>query len=246
MSDESFKLCVHGLKITFYSYNNKANAMATPQYSDLFTYCIFVGIHDWCTVSYKNVTLLKDLCGKKAGTTLGEIRLNMTNGKWTVPRGESSKGKPEEETETEAKTLVEFKGKHTRFQDSDDENVIWLGNEGFELPLPSNPKAWRTKLEDKTKVLDKGESSKTGVVTLKLYEHKRKLFKPDSSIKEYVIKYILSHVNGTLVEETTGPRGELLVTLRSPESEQIPKNVLLPFTVCTARNRSRTCYYKTA
>ncbi len=205
------------------------------QYSDMFTYGTFVGIYDWCTVSYKNVTLLKDLCGKKAGTILGEIRLNMTNGKFTVPRGESSKGKPEEET-IAAKTLVEFKGKHTRFPEEE---------EDFEssLPLPSDPKAWR---EDKTKVLDKGESSKTGVVTLKLYEHKRKLFKSDSSIKEYVIKSILSHVNGgTLVEETTGPRGELLVTLRP--AEEIMPNVLLPFTVCTTRSGrgSRTCYYKT-
>lgn len=187
--------------------------MATPQYSDLFTYGTFVGIHDWCTVSYKNVTLLKDLCGKKAGTTLGEIRLNMTNGKWTVPRGESARA---EETETAAKTLVEFKGVHTRFPEEE---------------------------EDTSVPVDKGESSKTGVVTLKLYEHKRKLFKPDSNIKDYVIKYILSHVNGTLVEETTGPRGELLVTLRP--SNEIPKNALLPFTVCTARHRSRTCYYKT-
>lgn len=218
MSDESFKLCVHGLKITFYSYNNKANAMATPQYSDLFTY-EYISVFNIIS-KYTNVTLLKKFDEFEAGTAFDYAHLNLANGKFEffvhkkniVTRSETAA----------AKTLVEFKGKHTRFPDTDD----------------------KTKVLDKGTPLDKGESSKTGVVTLKLYEHKRKLFKPDSSIKEYVIKYILSHVNGTLVEETTGPRGELLVTLRP--SNEIPKNVLLPFTVCTARNRSRTCYYKTA
>lgn len=216
----------------------KINMANANQYSDMFTYGTFVGIHDWCTVSYKNVTLLKDLCGKKAGTTVDEIRLNMTNGKWTVPRATRA---PVAEEETDAaKTLVEFKGVHTRFPEEDEDKSVDLDT----IPLPSEPKVWR---EDKTKVLDKGESSKTGVVTLKLYEHKRKLFKPDSSIKEYVIKSILSQVNGTLIEETTGPRGELLVTLRLHPLTVLHNNVLLPFTVCTTRSGrgTRTCYYKT-
>lgn len=82
------------------------------QYSDLFTYGVFGGIQDWCTVSYKNVTLLKELCGKKAGTVLDEIRLNTCKGTFTVPRVQ--KKKP---------VAVEFKGTHTRFEDDEPEEA---------------------------------------------------------------------------------------------------------------------------
>ena len=188
------------------------------QYSDVFTYGTFGGIHDWRSVSYRNVTLLKDICGKKTGATVDEIRLDTTTGKFTVPRSTRSNT----ELESAAKTLVEFKGVHTRFSEE-----------------PAEP-VKRAK-KDKSPALDEGESSRTGTVTLKFYENKRKLFRPDSSIKEYVIKGILKALNGKMIEESTGPRGELLVNIRT--SIEIEPKTLTEFTVCTARNRIRTCYY---
>jgi hypothetical protein len=158
------------------------------------------------------------MCGKKAGSKIEEIRLDTTNGKFTVPRRRSTRV----DEIVAAKTLVEFKGKHTRFPDDDDEN----------LPRPSNSKARRTKLE--VSVLEKGESSKTGVVTLKLYENKRKLFKPDSEIKQHV----LNDLPGKLVEETVGSRGELLVTIRP--SNEIHMNTLTEFFV---HGCSKVCYF---
>ena len=177
--------------------------MAT-QYSDMFTYNTLA--FDGANVCYSGVTLLKDMCAKKSGTKLDEIRLDTRTGKFTVPRLTRAKTA----METAAKTLVEFKGVHTRF-------------------------------EDKGTVFEKGESSRSGTVTLKLYENKRKLFKPDSTIKAYVLKGILKATNGILVDESIGTRGELLVTIRT--SDEIVPKVLTEFTVCTARNRSRVCYY---
>ena len=185
-------------------YKNTSFSKMAHQYSDLFTYQSFE-VHG-ITISYVNATLLMDLCGKKTGSELAEIQLNITTGKFTVPRRHSKRT----DEIAAANTLVEFKGVHTRFSD-------------VEPPL------------------EKGESSKTGVVTLKLYEHKRKLFKYDSSIKKYVISSVAKATDSTFIEEITGPRGELLVNVRP--SSDIPMKVLTEFMVNTARHRSRMCYY---
>jgi hypothetical protein len=87
------------------------------QYSDLFTYETLA--FDGANVSYANVTLLKDMSAKKAGAKLDEIRLDTRTGKFTVPRSKAGalSTRSKTEMETAAKTLVEFQGKHTRFED---------------------------------------------------------------------------------------------------------------------------------
>lgn len=181
-------------------------------YSDMFTY--ESRAFDGANVSYSNATLLKDLCGKKAGVTLDEIRLDTRTGKFTVPRFKVST-RATTAMETAAKTLVEFKGKHTRFTDAEDsttveDNVSWLGNEGFVLPTVHQ-----------------------AVVTLKIYENKRKLYKPDSTLDKYVLDSVTKAVNGTLIENSTGSRGELLVKLAA--SDEIPMKTLFEFTSGTRK-----------
>lgn len=199
----------------------------TQQYSDLFTYGEFIGIRDWCTVSYKNVTLMKDMCGKKVGAKLDEIHLDTRTGKFTVPRRHSTRT-----VETEAaKTLVEFKGKHTRFPDSDDESAELDST----LPLPSNPKAWRTNLEDKGTPLDKsvfekGESSSrpnniSGMIGLKIYENKRKLLRVESRddlIARKIDEHLRKEMRTVKSDITIGPRGDLTFTFQTSSMECIP------------------------
>lgn len=81
------------------------------QYSDLFTYGVFGGIRDWHTVSYKNVKLIKDMCGKKNGDEIDEIILDTCTGKFTIPRT------PAKKSPVTLTPPVEFKGKHTRFEE---------------------------------------------------------------------------------------------------------------------------------
>lgn len=192
--------------------------MATNQYSDLFTYGTFDGIQDWRSVSYQNVVLLKDLCGKKAGATIDKIILDTTTGKFTVPRTTRASTA----METAARTLVEFKGVHTRFPDDEDSGVP----------------------EDSDVPEDDEQVKKT--YTLKLYENKRKLFRPDSNIKLYVLKGLTEATLSRVISESTGPRGELLVTIETNVTYTTTDLKMVPFTVCTARNRSRTCYFSEA
>lgn len=89
--------------------------MANNQYSDLFEYSTL----NKSTLEYLNVTLLKNMCGKKAGTYIDKIVLNPVNGKFTIPRKKSHKS----DTDTAVmavKPPVEFKGVHTRFEDNED------------------------------------------------------------------------------------------------------------------------------
>jgi hypothetical protein len=223
------------------------------QYSDLFTYETLA--FDGANVSYANVTLLKDMSAKKAGAKLDEIRLDTRTGKFTVPRPKAGalSTRSKTEMETAAKTLVEFQGKHTRFEEEETDGIVWLGNEGFEMPtrtektddtstevdytipLPSDPKSWREKME-------KGESSSSQkkTYTVKIYENKRKLLRPDSSIKKYFLKSIEVATEGLITSESTGTRGEILVTI---ETSKTIVGSVTPFTVWTARNRNRECYY---
>lgn len=82
------------------------------QYSDLFEYSSFAFLMNNSTLEYSNVTLLKDLCGKKAGTYIDKLVLNPANGNFTVARMRRANAVVAEA----AKTLVEFKGVHTRFE----------------------------------------------------------------------------------------------------------------------------------
>ena len=84
-------------------------------YADIFQYKSFV--FNKSKIEYSVVTLLKELCGKKTGSKIEKIVLNPADGSWTIPK---SKAPP---VPTPKKTFVEFKGVHTRFEDSDDEIV---------------------------------------------------------------------------------------------------------------------------
>lgn len=82
--------------------------MAT--YADMFEYASFTVVMNDCTIEYSDVTLLKDMCKKKAGTKLPKIVLNPKTGAFTVPRAAPV---------TVKKAPVEFKGVHTRFEDEE-------------------------------------------------------------------------------------------------------------------------------
>ena len=86
------------------------------RFSDLFEYDSFVVVMNTITLEYTNVTLLKDMCKKKAGTHIDKLSMNPKTGKFSIISTKVSV------TEQEvAKTLVEFKGVHTRFEDDGDE-----------------------------------------------------------------------------------------------------------------------------
>ena len=203
----------------------------THQYSDLFTYETLA--FDGANVSYSNVTLLKDICAKKAGVSVDEIRLNTRTGKFTVPRSKAT-ARSTTAIETAARTLVEFKGTHTRFEDS---TTVEDAEPDTCVCAPEDS----TVVEDAEP--DTGVCEQNAVVTLKIYENKRKLYKPDSAINKYVLASVTKAVSGKLVENSTGSRGELLVTLMT--SDEIPEKTLFEFTVCTTRSGrgTRKMYY---
>jgi hypothetical protein len=184
--------------------------MAT-QYSDLFTYGTFVGIQDWRSVCYSNVVLLKDLCGKKAGATVDKIILDTTTGKFTVPRSTRTSTA----METAAKTLVEFKGVHTRFPDSDDESP----------PKPSKKKKATTAIE-------KGETSTrpnniSVMMGLKIYENKRRKLVRVESVDDFISREIHNQLRKEMHAVTSdmsmGSRGELTFTFQTSSMEYIPE-----------------------
>lgn len=206
------------------------------QYSDLFTYesLMFDGVH----VSYTNVTLLKDMCAKKANVTLDEIRLDTCTGKFTVPRRKSTRV---EET-IAAKTLVEFKGKHTRFPDEDKDILFYS----------ANPKEWTKKLEDKcappldkTKAIvnielfdktafEKGESSSrprpnniSGMIGLRIYENKRRKLLHVASRDDLLARKIDEHFRKEMravnSDINIGPRGDITFTFQTSSMECIPE-----------------------
>jgi hypothetical protein len=183
--------------------------MATMQYSDLFTYESLA--FSKSDVVYSNVTLLKDICKKKAGTTHEEIHLNTTNGKFTVPRPKAPAAlstRSKTEIETAAKTLVEFKGKHTRFPDSDED-------------------------EDKcAPPLEKGESSArpnniSGMMGLKIYENKRRKLLRVESVGDLIARKIDEHfrkeMHAVKSDMNMGPRGDLTFTFQTSSMECIPE-----------------------
>lgn len=88
------------------------------QFSDLFEYDSFAFVMNTCTAEYTNVTLLKDMCKKKAGTHIDKLSMNPKTGKFSIISTKVSASEHEV-----AKTLVEFKGVHTRFDDEDEETA---------------------------------------------------------------------------------------------------------------------------
>ena len=178
--------------------------MAT--YSDLFTYESIAFFESY--VVYSNVTLLKDLCRKKVGTAHEEIHLNTTNGKFTIPRPRSKaralSTRSKTEIETAAKTLVEFKGKHTRFPDDSTESV-------------------------KTKAFEKGESSSniSGMIGLRIYENKRRKLLHVESVGDLIARKIDNHLRKEMravkSDMSMGSRGDLTFTFQTSSMECIPE-----------------------
>jgi hypothetical protein len=179
------------------------------------------------------VTLLKDVCGKKTGSKIEEIRLDTTNGKFTVPRRKSIRV---EETAA-AKTLVEFKGKHTRFPDTvetvDEKDILFYC---------ANPTEWTKKLEDK------GETSSrptniSGMMGLKIYENKRRKLLRVESVDDFISREIdnqlRKEMHAVTSEMSMGSRGELTFTFQTSSMECIPEmKTLTEFIV-----NDRTYYY---
>lgn len=85
-------------------------------YADLFEYESFHVLMNNCTIEYMNVKLLKDMCGKKAGTEIDKIVLNPATGAFTVPKTKNV-------AQSKKPLVVEFKGVHTRFEDKDEDLV---------------------------------------------------------------------------------------------------------------------------
>jgi len=199
--------------------------MATIQYSDMFTYDEYTFLMNNYTAIYSNVTLLKDMCGKKADAKLDEIHLDTRTGKFTVPPRHSTRA-----VETAAaKTLVEFKGVHTRFTDDED------------LPNPLNPKkgrSYRTRATKesswvtKDKPSDKGESSTqpnniSGMIGLRIYENKRRKLLRVESRDDLIAREIDNHLRKEMravkSDITMGPRGDLTFTFQTSSMECIPE-----------------------
>jgi hypothetical protein len=137
----------------------------------------------------------------------------------TPPPALSTRSKTE--TETAAKTLVEFKGKHTRFPDTD---------------------------EDKGAPLDKGESSSrpnniSGMIGLRIYENKRKLLRVksrDDLLARKIDEHFRKEMRAVNSDITMGPRGDLTFTFQTSSMECIPEmKTLTEFIVIGCRY-----YYK--
>lgn len=85
-------------------------------YSDMFQYSSFV--MNTFKIEYSGVTLLKDMCGKKAGDKIDKIVLDPSNGSFTVKSYSKKIPVPKKPN------MVEFKGVHTRFEDEDDDDDL--------------------------------------------------------------------------------------------------------------------------
>lgn len=83
--------------------------MATT-YTDMFEYAQMSIIMNTCTIEYTDVTLLKDMCKKKAGAKIAKIVLDPKTGIFTIPRAKKTP------VHVPVSEPVEFKGVHTRFE----------------------------------------------------------------------------------------------------------------------------------
>jgi hypothetical protein len=127
------------------------------------------------------------------------------------------------EIETAAKTLVEFKGKHTRFPDTDED----------EKDIRANPSEWTKKLEDKGAVFEKGESSSniSGMMGLRIYENKRRKLLRVESVGDLLARKIDNHLRKEMravkSDMTMGSRGDLTFTFQTSSSAYIPAMKML-------------------
>lgn len=79
----------------------------------MFEYSSFAIMMNTSEIEYSNVVLLKELCGKKAGTKINKIVFNPANGIFNIPANvKITAPRPK-------KPKVEFKGVHTRFEDEE-------------------------------------------------------------------------------------------------------------------------------
>jgi hypothetical protein len=141
----------------------------------------------------------------------------------TPPPALSTRSKTE--TETAAKTLVEFKGKHTRFPDTDEDKGAPLDKDI--LFYCANPTEWKKKLEDKGAPLDKGESSSniSGMIGLRIYETKRKLLRVksrDDLLARKIDEHFRKEMRAVKSDISVGPRGDITFTFQTSSMECIP------------------------
>ena len=89
-------------------------------FADLIEYTSFHIVMNTLMIEYTGVTLLKHMCGKKPGTKIEKILLNPKDGSWSIPK---TAPVPDPKKKN---IFVEFKGVHTRFEDSDEsiENIL--------------------------------------------------------------------------------------------------------------------------
>jgi hypothetical protein len=145
----------------------------------------------------------------------------------TPPPALSTRSKTE--TETAAKTLVEFKGKHTRFPDSDEDEDKGAPLDKDILFYCANPKEWTKKLEDKVAVFEKGESSSniSGMMGLKIYENKRRKLLRVESVGDLIARKIDNHLRKEMhavkSDMTMGSRGDLTFTFQTSSMDCIPE-----------------------
>lgn len=86
-------------------------------YSNIFEYASFAIMMNTCTIEYTDVTLLKTLCKKKAGTKLKRVILDAKTGVFSIDAEQNKKTKaPAAAAPVAPATAVEFKGVHTRFE----------------------------------------------------------------------------------------------------------------------------------
>ena len=88
------------------------------KYANLFEYESFRIVMNTCMIEYTCVTLLNQVCGKKPGDQIDRIVLNPADGSWSIPV--KTKKKPLMAPVPKKSNIVEFKGVHTRFEDSDE------------------------------------------------------------------------------------------------------------------------------
>lgn len=191
--------------------------------------CWFVGVtHDG--VKYRTVKVIGNAIEFYVNhpNTQKEPNIRITLGvvgneyPLTPPPALSTRSKTE--TETAAKTLVEFKGKHTRFPDTEEDKDI--------LFYCANPSEWTKKIEDKGAHLDKGESSNiSGMMGLRIYENKRRKLLRVESVGDLLARKIDNHLRKEMravkSDMTMGSRGDLTFTFQTSSSAYIPAMKML-------------------
>jgi hypothetical protein len=121
---------------------------------------------------------------------------------------------------------VEFKGVHTRFEDSDNEESL---DAESATPKPKKKRAVAPRKKKATEV-EKGETSSrpdniSGMMGLKIYENKRKLLRVESvddSVSRSIDNHLRKEMRAVTSDMSMGRRGELTFTFQTSSFENIP------------------------